>query len=96
MWKSGGLVASEVAPSDTCGLEALALPSDISQQSASQLRLGRDWTKRWTIRWRVGGGEVVMPVRDAAGWPRQDSLAHITAAVATTAKPIVAGGSSRG
>jgi len=58
---------SDVVPtgSDCCGLDDLFLAYAIGEAECGSLALGPLWSRRWTGVWRVAGGEVVCPVREA-------------------------------
>ncbi|MGK5543311.1 TnsA-like heteromeric transposase endonuclease subunit [Streptomyces sp. URMC 127] len=54
-------------PSDTCALEELVVPYAVGGGVRDRLLLGETWSRRWSVTWRLHGGEVVWAVRDVAG-----------------------------
>lgn len=58
-----------VRASDTCHLAELYLSHGLSRSARSCLALGCGWVRRWTVSWRMDGGEVESPVRDLASLP---------------------------
>ncbi|MFG2716622.1 TnsA-like heteromeric transposase endonuclease subunit [Streptomyces goshikiensis] len=64
-----GAVESQVAfdiRSDVAGMDELLLPYAVGDAVRGRLLLGDSWTRRWSAAWKVGGGEVVWPVREMA------------------------------
>jgi hypothetical protein len=57
-------------PSDRCTLDELAVYGSVRAAAASGVDVSSGWGRRWTMSWRVGGDAVVVPVEEAAGWPR--------------------------
>ncbi|MER7178633.1 TnsA-like heteromeric transposase endonuclease subunit [Streptomyces hyaluromycini] len=58
-----------VIASDVCELEELVAQFDEDGETRGLLRLGAEWTRRWSTTWKVDGGEVTWPVRDMAHVP---------------------------
>ncbi|MFD5589500.1 hypothetical protein ACFWII_37640 [Streptomyces sp. NPDC127063] len=61
--------ASAKIPSDSSCLDQLVTAYDEDARLRDRLRLGDDWTRRWSSTWQVGAGEVCWPVRDMAHVP---------------------------
>lgn len=61
--------AKAVIVSDVCELEELVAKFDEDGETRGLLRLGAEWTRRWSTTWKVDGGEVTLPVRDMANVP---------------------------
>ncbi|MFE9803732.1 TnsA-like heteromeric transposase endonuclease subunit [Streptomyces goshikiensis] len=57
--------------SHVCGWEDLLVPLDVAPGQMT-LVMGEGWTRRWSVTWRSGGGEVSCAVRDLAQMPLVD------------------------
>jgi hypothetical protein len=56
--------------SDSCRFsELLAADYAVGERERQRLKTGGDWTRRWTVTWRVPGSDVVCPVRDLTAVP---------------------------
>lgn len=55
--------------SDVCGLEELVVSYDVGVAVRDRLPRAISWSRRSSATWRIGGAEVVSPVRDMAAVP---------------------------
>jgi hypothetical protein len=64
------VAGSSVLPSDACCWTDLVSDRyEVVDADRRMLDLSGGWSKRWTVKWSVAGGEVISPVRDMEAFP---------------------------
>ncbi|MER7805546.1 TnsA-like heteromeric transposase endonuclease subunit [Streptomyces parvulus] len=60
--------------SHSCQLDELVLPYALPGRAAECLDLGPRWPRTWTVTWKAGTSEVVVPVKDLSAGPAMASV----------------------
>ncbi|MEW2325753.1 hypothetical protein AB0926_32520 [Streptomyces griseoincarnatus] len=60
--------------SDACRLDDLALPYTLPERAAECLDLGPGWPRAWTVSWKAGKSDVIVPVKDLSAGPVMASV----------------------
>ncbi|GAA1246084.1 hypothetical protein GCM10009578_102000 [Streptomyces rhizosphaericus] len=60
--------------SHACRLEDLALPYALPERATECLDLGPGWPRTWTVTWKVGKSDVIVPVKDLSAGPAMASV----------------------
>ncbi|MCK1822460.1 TnsA-like heteromeric transposase endonuclease subunit [Streptomyces sp. XM83C] len=60
--------------SHACRLDDLALPYALPERATECLDLGPGWSRTWTVTWKVGKSDVIVPVKDLSAGPAMASV----------------------
>ncbi|MGW1411631.1 hypothetical protein [Streptomyces sp. NPDC002403] len=60
--------------SHSCLLEELVLSYALPGRAADCLDLGPGWPRTWTVTWKAGTSDVVVPVKDLSAGPAMASV----------------------